>query len=80
MNEEIVAWALGTSIACGTDLVDEDKLRGDGERGEGAGDWLAVEKLVGELSATGEDVFHPKNDVNLLGPGDLGVLVMDVGS
>lgn len=79
-NEETVALALGTLIACGIDLVDEEKLWGDGERGEGAGDWLAVEKLVGEFSATGEDVFHPKNDVNLLGPGDLGVLVMVVGS
>ena len=28
----------------------------------------------------GDDVFHPKNEVSLLGPGDLGVFVMIVGS
>ena len=28
----------------------------------------------------GDDVFQPKNDVSLLGPGDLGVFVMIVGS
>ena len=80
MIDETVALALLTSIVCGTDFVEEDKLWGDGERGEGPGDWLGVEKSVGEPSATGEDVFHPKNDVSLLGPGDLGVLVMVVGS
>ena len=80
MNEETVALALGTSIPGGIDLVDEGKLWGDGERGEGAGDWLGLEKFVEDPSATGEDVFQPKNDVSLLGPGDLGVLVMVAGS
>ena len=28
----------------------------------------------------GDEVFQPKNDVSLLGPGDLGVLVITVGS
>ena len=79
MNEETVALELGRSIAGGNELV-EDKLWGDGERGEGAGDWLGVEKFVGAPSATGEDDFHPKNEVSLLGPGDLGVLVVVAGS
>ena len=79
MNEETVALGLGRSIAGGNDFV-EDKLWGDGERGEGVGDWLGVEKLVGAPSATGEDDFHPKNEVSLLGPGDLGVLIMFEGS
>ena len=80
MNEATVSLARGTSIAGGIDLVDEEKLCGDGERGEGAGEWLTIEKLVGETSATGEDVFQPKKEVSLLGPGDLGVLVMFAGS
>ncbi len=75
-----MALALETSTPCAIDLVEDEKLWGDGERGEGAGDWLAAEKFVGEPSATGEDVFHPKNDVNLLAPGDLGVLVKAAGS
>lgn len=28
----------------------------------------------------GDEVFHPKKDVSLLGPGDLGVFVITVGS
>jgi hypothetical protein len=35
---------------------------------------------VGELSAIGDEVFHPKKEVSLLGPGDLGVFVMIAGS
>lgn len=35
---------------------------------------------MGETSAMGEEVFHPKKDVSLLGPGDLGVFVITVGS
>lgn len=35
---------------------------------------------MGETSAIGEEVFQPKKDVSLLGPGDLGVLVITVGS
>jgi hypothetical protein len=30
----------------------------------------------GETSAMGEEVFQPKKDEILLGPGDLGVLVI----
>lgn len=30
----------------------------------------------GETSAIGDDVFHPKNDESLFGPGDLGRFVM----
>ena len=72
---------LGTSMACDADLLDEDRLRGDGNSGDGgAGEWLLSEKFVGETSAIGDDVFHPKNEVSLFGPGDLGVFVMIVGS
>lgn len=39
-----------------------------------------MEAEEGETSAIGDDVFHPKNDVSLLGPGDLGVLVITEGS
>ena len=35
---------------------------------------------MGDPSAMGDEVFHPKKDVSLLGPGDLGVLVITVGS
>ena len=35
---------------------------------------------MGEFSAIGEEVFHPKKEVSLFGPGDLGVFVMTVGS
>lgn len=69
------------SIARGTDRSDEAMPCGDGESGEGgAGEWLASEYVVGETSAIGEEVFQPKKDVNLLGPGDLGVFVIIVGS
>lgn len=56
-------------------------LRGEGKRGEGNGEWLGewllFDKVEGETSAIGEEVFHPKKDEILFGPGDLGVLVMD---
>ena len=35
---------------------------------------------MGEVSAIGDEVFHPKKEVSLLGPGDLGVFVMTAGS
>lgn len=35
---------------------------------------------VGEASAIGDEVFHPKNEVSLFGPGDRGVFVMIEGS
>ncbi len=35
---------------------------------------------MGETSAIGDEVFHPKKEVSLLGPGDLGVFVIIVGS
>ena len=35
---EVVALALEVSIACGTDLLEEEKLRGEGKRGEGPGE------------------------------------------
>ena len=41
------------------------------------GEWLLFERVEGEISAIGEEVFHPKKDESLFGPGDLGVLVMD---
>lgn len=44
------------------------------------GEWLLSEKDVGETSAIGEEVFHPKNEVSLFGPGDRGVFVMVAGS
>ena len=58
------------------DLLDEVILWGEG----GAGEWLPSEYVVGEVSAMGDDVFHPKKEVSLLGPGDLGVFVITVGS
>ena len=76
----IVALAFEVSIACGSDLPEEEKLIGVGESGEGAGEWLLSENEVGEISAIGEEVFHPKKDVSLLGPGDLGVFVITAGS
>lgn len=35
---EVAALALEVSIECGTDLVEDEKLRGDGNRGEGPGE------------------------------------------
>lgn len=65
-------------MAWGNDLVDEDRLCGEGP-GDWLGEWLLAEK-DGETSAIGDDVFHPKNEVSLFGPGDRGVLVMIAGS
>ena len=64
-------------MVCGSDsdLADDDRLRGDG-----AGEWLLSEKMVGETSAIGDEVFQPKKDVSLLGPGDRGVFVIIAGS
>ena len=67
----IGAFAFDTSMAGSKDRVDDDRLRGAGERGEGAGEWLLSEIGVGEDSATGDEVFQPKKEVSLLGPGDL---------
>ena len=56
-------------------------LCGDGERGEGPGEWLLSEYEVGETSATGVgEVFQPKKYVSLLGPADRGVFVIIAGS
>ena len=75
--------ALGTSIALGRDFG-ELRPRGEGSSGDGMGEWLGEwlrpEQVEGDASAIGDDVFHPKNDVSLFGPGDLGVLVMADGS
>lgn len=76
----IVPLALGISFTCGIDFCDEARLCGDGDRGDGAGEWLLPEYEVGETSAIGDDVFQPKKEVSLLGPGDRGVFVMIVGS
>ena len=35
---------------------------------------------MGDLSCMGEEFFQPKKDVSLLGPGDLGVFVISLGS
>ena len=46
----------------------------------GLGDWLPPEYEEVDPSAIGDDVFQPKKDVSLFGPGDRGVLVMTEGS
>ncbi len=71
--------ALEASTGNGTDLCDVEELCGDGERGDGMGEWLLSENVVVEDSATGDDVFHPKNVVSLL-PGDLRGLEVEVES
>ena len=74
-------FAFGISVTRDADLLDEVILWGEGDRGEGgAGEWLPSEYVVGEVSAMGDDVFHPKKEVSLFGPGDLGVFVIIVGS
>lgn len=50
---------------------------GEGSSGDGAGDWLLID---GEFSAFGDDPRKPKKEASLLGPGDLGVLVIVAGS
>ena len=53
-------------------------LLGSGETGEGPGEKLRSE--VGETSAIGVgEVFQPKKDVSLFGPGDRGVFVIIAG-
>lgn len=52
-------------------------MRGEGRSGDGPGDWLFGE---GGYSAFGDEPLKPKNEASLLGPGDLGVLVMVAGS
>lgn len=61
-------FAFDTSMAGKKDRVDDDKLRCTGEWGEGAGEWLLSETVVGEDSATGDEVLQPKKEVSLLGP------------
>ena len=77
----LLALALGISRALGMDLAEEAMLCGEGDRGEGAGEWLLSEREAGETSAIGEgEVFQPKKDVSLFGPGDRGVFVIMAGS
>ena len=76
----IVALAFLVSMALGKDLA-EAMLCGEGGEGEGAGEWLLSEEEVGEPSAIGVgEVFQPKKEVSLLGPGDRGVFVIIAGS
>ena len=35
---------------------------------------------MGDTSCIGDEFFQPKKDVSLLGPGDLGVFVIILGS
>ena len=76
----IFALALDVSIACRKDLFDEVWLSGEGDSGDGIGEWLLSEMDVGDASAIGDEVFHPKKEVSLLGPGDRGVFVISLGS
>ena len=68
----MAALALGTSMARGTGLF-EVELCGEGVSGDGTGEWLLSEWFE-KVSAIGEDVFHPKNEVSLLEPVALGAL------
>ncbi len=74
-----VVMALEPSIGNGRDLCDVEELCGEGERGDGIGEGLLSENVVVEDSATGDDVFQPKNVVSLL-PGDLRGLEVEVES
>lgn len=60
-------------------MCEDEELCGDGERGDGIGEWPLSENVVLDDSATGEEVFQPKKVVSLL-PGDLGALWVEVES
>lgn len=70
------SFALLTSIG----RIDLLAVCGFGGEYVGLGDWLPPENDVVDPSAIGDDVFQPKKEVSLLGPGDRGVLVMTEGS
>ena len=70
-------------MACGIDLLEMDVPWGDDCKGDGAGEALLSvlsEYEVGDTSCIGDEFFQPKKDVSLLGPGDLGVFVIILGS
>ena len=75
--------ALEVSMAIGAILLTGAGVSEAGDLGDGAGEKLLSDREVGETSAmevgVGE-VFQPKKDVNLLGPGERGVLVIIAGS
>lgn len=65
-----VSMVLGISSGSSRDLWDDEELCGEGERGDGIGEWLLSENVVAEESAPGDAVFQVKKFVNLL-LGDL---------
>ena len=72
-----VSMAIGAILSAGTVLTEA------GDLGDGAGEKLLSDREVGEISAIVVgvgDVFQPKKDVSLLGPGERGVFVIMAGS
>lgn len=75
--------ALEVSMAIEAVLLAGAVLTEASDLGDGAGEKLLSDCEVGETSAMGSgvgDVFQPKKDVNLLGPGERGVFVIMAGS
>ena len=63
---------MGTSIADGIGFAEVEKLRGEGKRGEWAGELLLSDIVVGELSPTGELMpFQLKKEVSLFEANDM---------
>ena len=71
----VEALAFDVSIAARAGRCAGDKLSGDevlGEVGDGAGVNALSENVVADDAGPGDEFFHPKNDVSLDPPGDLG--------